>query len=30
MLIVILSIVYVLTYKGIVHYIGHKKRKAEM
>jgi hypothetical protein len=30
MLIVILSIAYVLTYKGIVHYIGHKKSKAEI
>jgi hypothetical protein len=29
-LIVILSIVYVFTYKGVVHYIGHKKSKAEI
>lgn len=29
-LIVILSIFYVLAYRGVVHYIGHKKRKAEI
>lgn len=29
-LVVMLSIFYVLSYKGIVHYIGHKKNKAEM